>query len=433
VVFDRPFLFLTKKPGIMYSDLFKEKAALWADQFEYCCFLDSNGYVDQYGHFDYLIAAGASQIIQSPDSGAFQQLKQFQDEHHSWMFGYLGYDLKNQLEDLKSENPDHLSFPELFFFIPEYLIAGTALGPKVLLGNKSILEKIELMNPDLSTRTRPGITMEQRIHKADYIRQVEDIRAYIHRGDVYEVTFCQEFFTENASIDPLKTFKALNQRSPAPFAGYLKIKDQYILSASPERFLCRRGNRLTAQPIKGTAARGINQEEDLKRKKALRNDLKEQTENVMIVDLVRNDLTKAAAAGTVEVTELFGIYSFAQVHQMISTIECGLKDGLHAIDAISLCFPMGSMTGAPKIRAMELIELTESSKRGAYSGAMGYFDPKGNFDLNVIIRSMLYDAASKYLSFHVGGAITYSSEPEKEYEECLLKASAILETIKGPV
>jgi para-aminobenzoate synthetase component 1 len=431
VVFEPPFFVLMKKPGDMHSDLFKDKAAYWADRFQYCCFLDSNGYADQYGRYDYLIAAGARKSIQTSEKGAFKQLKQFQEEHCSWMFGYLGYNLKNQLEDLKSENQDHLSFPDLFFFVPEYLIAGTAKGPEVLLGNKLILEEIEAIDLPFVTQIKPELLIRQRIEKERYLRQVEHIQTHIHRGDVYEVTFCQEFFAENAVIDPLRTFSALNARSPAPFAGYLKIKDQYILCASPERFLCRRGSRITAQPIKGTAARDPDLEADLDCKRALRNDLKEQTENVMIVDLLRNDLTKIAAAGTVEVTELFGVYSFAQVHQMISTIECTLKEGLHAIDAISHCFPMGSMTGAPKIRAMELIELVESSKRGAYSGAMGYFDPNGDFDLNVVIRSILYNASSRHLSFPVGGAITYASEPLKEYEECLLKASAILETIKG--
>jgi para-aminobenzoate synthetase component 1 len=416
----------------MYSNLFKEKAACWADKFEYCCFLDSNGYADRHGRYEYLIAAGASQIIQNAGPAAFEKLRHFHDVHLSWMFGYLGYDLKNQLEDLRSDNPDHLSFPDLFFFIPEYLIAGTAMGPVVLLGDKHILEEIDSIDLALSSRTQSGLSIRQRISKEDYIRKVEGIQDHIQRGDVYELTFCQEFYAENAKIDPLRTFQELNLRSPAPFAGYLKIKDQYILSASPERFLCRRENRLISQPIKGTAARGINPDEDLRRKQTLKNDLKEQTENVMIVDLVRNDLTKAARPGTVEVTELFGVYSFAQVHQMISTIECELKSDLHFIDAIGSCFPMGSMTGAPKLRAMELIELSESSKRGAYSGAMGYFDPNGDFDLSVVIRSILYNAARSYLSFQVGGAITYASEPEKEYEECLLKASAILETIKGP-
>ncbi|WP_316933289.1 anthranilate synthase component I family protein [Pedobacter lusitanus] len=265
-----------------------------------------------------------------------------------------------------------------------------------------------------------------------YLSKVNELREHIARGDIYEVNFCQEFFAENAAINPYEVYLNLNKLSPTPFSGFFKLHGKYILSASPERFLCKRGEQLISQPIKGTAKRSHNQIEDELIKTALKNNLKEQAENVMIVDLVRNDLTKSAIRGTVKVNELFGIYSFPQVHQMISTVSCRMNPELHPVEAIANTFPMGSMTGAPKVRAMELIEETECSRRGIYSGAFGYFDPEGDFDFNVVIRSILYNEEKKYLSFQVGGAITFASSAEAEYEECMLKASAMIKTLKGP-
>ena len=412
----------------MHADLFREQAIRWADQFDHCCVLDSNGYADPYGRYDLLIAAGARHIC----CAGFEDLKAFYEKYGSWMFGYLGYDLKNQIENLNSDNPDGLGFPESFFFVPEYVLAVRGGAPEVLLGSPTLLDKIMGFQSFHAMEGSSELSVKAAMSKDAYMNKVAGIQDHIARGDIYELTFCQEFFAEHAHIDPLQTFMQLNAISPMPFAGYLKLEGKYILSASPERFLCKRENRLISQPIKGTAARGSNPDEDHKIREKLREDLKEQTENVMIVDLVRNDLTKSSVPGSVQVTELFGIYTFPQVHQMISTIACDLDPAIHFLDAIRQAFPMGSMTGAPKIRAMELIEQYESSKRGAYSGAMGYFSPHGDFDLNVIIRSLMYNAETRYLSYQVGGAITYAADAEKEYEECLLKASGILKTIKGP-
>jgi para-aminobenzoate synthetase component 1 len=410
--------------------LFKQKALAWASSFDVCCVLDSNGYTDQYQKFDLLIAAGARQQLRISSGTAFDSLKDFYEKHQNWMFGLLGYDLKNEVENLYSENPDTLDFPDLFFFVPEHLIAIKDDRPEVLLGNPEILQEILRQELHLSKASFEQ-KIESRMSKQTYLDKVEELQRHIHLGNIYEVTFCQEFFAEHAAIDPLAVYEKLINISPTPFAGFFKIGEQYILSASPERFLSKKGQTLISQPIKGTARRGHHPEADQRIKRLLKEDLKEQTENVMIVDLVRNDLTKSALPGTVKVEELFGIYSFPQVHQMISTITCELRPGLHFIDAIRNTFPMGSMTGAPKIKAMELIEQQECIKRGAYSGSIGYINPDGDFDFNVVIRSILYQAKKRYLSFQVGGAITYNSVPEKEYEECILKASAIIETLKG--
>ncbi|WP_316830194.1 anthranilate synthase component I family protein [Pedobacter aquatilis] len=407
---------------------FKQKALHWANQFEVCCFLDSNNYKDSFSEYDFVLAAGCKAELKSSTGEAFGKLKSFFEQHKQWLFGFFSYDLKNETEELKSENLDYLNFPELYFFVPEYLILGKNGETEVILGEKSVLNLIN--GYKVSTENEKlKVNIGSRISKSEYIHKVNALKKHISRGDIYEVNFCQEFFAENAVINPVQTFELLNQVSPTPFAGYFKLYNNYILSATPERFLCKRGAKLISQPIKGTARRSINPAEDEQIKIQLKNDLKEQTENVMIVDLVRHDLTKSAIKGSVKVDELFGIYSFPQVHQMISTISCELNPEIHFVDAIKNAFPMGSMTGAPKVKAMRLIEEYEETKRGVYSGSFGCISPNGDFDFNVVIRSILYNAKEKYLSFQVGGAITYQSETEKEYDECMLKASAILKVL----
>jgi len=407
---------------------FKYKALHWANQFEVCCFLDSNNYRDSYSAYDFIIAAGADEELRLTSGNAFENLKAFYGLHKQWLFGFFSYDLKNETENLQSDNDDDLNFPELFFFIPKYLVAYKNGKAEVLIGPPAILDEIN--NLDVVEKPQSiSLKIEQKLSKNDYIRKVKSIKDHIIRGDIYEINFCQEFFSKNAFIDPLQTFEQLNAVSPTPFAGYFKVYNHYILSATPERFLCKREAKLISQPIKGTARRSKNAAEDEEIKFQLKNDLKEQSENVMIVDLVRHDLTKSAVKGSVKVDELFGVYTFPQVHQLISTISCELHPAIHFIDAIKHAFPMGSMTGAPKLKAMELIEHYEETKRGVYSGSFGCISPNGDFDFNVIIRSILYNATNKYLSFQVGGAITYECDAEKEYEECLLKASAILKVL----
>ncbi len=415
------------------SDEFKSKALHWANSFEYCCILDSNAYADPYGQYDLLIAAGARNIIETGTDLAFEALQNAISVQPDWYFGIFGYDLKNGIEALSSANTDPLEFPDLCFFNPEYLIISEAGVLRVEIGDPSILQHItEYMQPDGCASEPSTVKLQPAIPKECYLEKVSNLQHYIARGDVYEVTFCQAFHAENASIDPASTYQRLNAKSPTPFSAYLKLQEKYLLCASPERFLRKKGEKLISQPIKGTAKRHADPVADQLAKTGLAEDLKEQTENVMIVDLVRNDLTRSAVPATVQVEEKFGIYSFAQVHQMISTISCKLDPNINLIEAIKNSFPMGSMTGAPKIRAMELIDMQEENRRGAFSGAVGYISPDGDFDLNVVIRSLLYAKDKRHLSFQVGSAITAASDPEKEYEECMLKASAIIETVKGP-
>jgi para-aminobenzoate synthetase component 1 len=264
------------------------------------------------------------------------------------------------------------------------------------------------------------------IDKKGYIETIELLRNHIIRGDIYEINYCFEFRAHNVRLEPLSFFKKLYFVTKAPFSCLYKNENKFIFSASPERFLKRNDNHLISQPIKGTMPRGRTKEEDEFLRKNLFNSEKERSENVMIVDLVRNDLSRIAERGTVKVDELFGIYEFETVNQMISTISCALKKGIRLEDIFLSTFPMGSMTGAPKISAMKLIRKYEKMIRGAYSGSLGYFTGTGNFDLNVVIRSIVYDSKEETLSFSVGSAITHKCNAEDEYNECMLKASALL-------
>ena len=408
---------------------FKRKALQWASGFDVCCYLDSNDFDDSYGKFDTLVAVGVKAEVAAETGSAFEQLQRFREQRPGWMTGFFTYDLKNEIEDLNSKNQDSLGFPGLYFFVPQYLLIFQENKVEIIADDpagifKSIAGQVFSPHSD-----EAAVDIRSRLSKAGYIEAVEKIQGHINRGDIYVTNFCQEFFAEKAVIDPLSVFVRLNEVSPNPFSAFFKLRDKYVLCATPERFLAKRGDKLISQPIKGTAKRGATTAEDKALINELRNHTKELQENVMIVDLVRNDLTLSAKPGTVKTEELYGIYSFAHVHQMISTVVCELAEDVSAVQAIKNSFPMGSMTGAPKINAMRLMEQYEQSRRGVYSGAIGYFSPDGDFDFNVVIRTLLYNEASKYLSFHAGSAITYYADAEKEYEECLLKAQAILEVL----
>ena len=411
------------------TQLFKQKALQWASTFDAVCYLDSNNFPDRYSKFDALIAIGTKNSLKANAGNAFDELAKFRIENPEWITGFFGYDLKNEVENLTSFNPDELNFPDLYFFAPKHLILLKGNQAEIISDDEHFILDTIKNHPTHQTTKSSSINIQSRFSKTEYLDAANKIKEHISRGDIYVTNFCQEFFAENATIDPLEVFSKLNVISPNPFAGFFKWGSNYILSASPERFLAKRNKKLISQPIKGTAKRGKTIEEDEIIKQHLRSHTKELQENVMIVDLVRNDLTRSAKQGTVKAEELFEIRSFNQLHQMISTVVCEIEDDLTPVDAIRTTFPMGSMTGAPKISAMRLMEEFERSKRGIYSGAMGYFSPDGDFDFNVVIRTILYNALKKYLSFQVGSAITYYADAEQEYEECLLKAKAILQVL----
>lgn len=420
---------------ISNPEQFKQQLLNWSQQFREVVFLDSNSYPQEYSTLDCLLAVDAFTSLKTDFHNAFEDLKQYQQTTRDWLFGYLSYDLKNNTEDLKSSNFDGLEFPDLFFFQPKkiFLLKGNQLEIQYLLLCDDEVEDdftAIVENQKSEVENVASLKIEQRISKELYIEKINKMLGHIHKGDMYEANFCMEFFAENAEINPLEKFQKLNEISQAPFSVFFKNHKQFLLSASPERYLKKVGEKIISQPIKGTSKRFLDPVEDQKSKEYLESDAKERAENIMITDLVRNDLSHTAQKGSVEVVELCKIYSFLQVHQMISTITSKLDAQYSPVDVLKTTFPMGSMTGAPKISVMKIIEDLEETKRGLYSGAIGYFTPSGDFDFNVVIRSILYNQEKKYVSFSVGSAITSLSIPEKEYEECLLKAKAMHEVLQ---
>lgn len=407
------------------------KTALsWANQFSYCCFFNNNN-IASYPFKPYKNLIAVSNRPQSSHSGnqTFSALQQ-QLKNKRWLIGHLSYDLKNQLERLQSKHKASIDFPLLHFYEPEHLLhlendsltIETDSDPEILYSQIcSHAHQTEKTNVgDISTVTT----------RQAYIDTVNKLLEHIIAGDMYEINYCIEFIIEKLQIDPISFYLNLCTLSPTPFSFFYKINGKYALGASPERFLKKEADKLISQPIKGTARRGANETEDEQIKLNLYNDEKERAENMMIVDLVRNDLAKSAKSGTVKVEEMFGIYSFQHWHQMISTVSAIKAGEVDNLTSIKNAFPMGSMTGAPKIKVMELIEQYETFRRGLYAGAIGYFTPEGDFDFNVVIRTLFYDQQAHKGSFMVGSAITSDAIPEKEFEECLLKIKPIIKALE---
>jgi para-aminobenzoate synthetase component I len=409
------------------KEIFKQQMLVWANQFSICCFLDNNQYSDKHNSYEWLLAVGAVKIC-APAENKLSSLQTFCADNKDWLFGHLGYDLKNEIEELHSRHTDYIGFPDLFFFQPEIVIRSTAEGISIASLTQDPIEIYTAVSgtKPYSKRDEHQPAIQMRTVKWQYIDTVEKLRNHILRGDCYEINYCIEFFAEDAVIDPLNVYEQLIKISPNPFSCFYKLHDKYLLCASPERYLKKMGHTIISQPIKGTIKRNTEaQQEDENNKQQLLHSNKDRSENVMVVDLVRNDLSKICTDGSVIVDELFGIYSFPQLHQMISTVKGELKNDISIADIITATFPMGSMTGAPKKRVMELIEQYENTKRGIFSGTVGYIEPGGDFDFNVVIRSMMYNYSNGYLSYQVGSAITFYSNAAEEFDECLLKAKAI--------
>lgn len=426
-----------KKIPLQSGHRIKEKLQQWSTQFREVIWLDSNNHDLQHTNYDAVLAVDAFTILQTDTFEAFDKLKEYQALTKDWLFGYLSYDLKNDTEHLTSQNFDGLNFPELYFFQPKkvFLLKENTLELQYLnfVDDELDADFTEILSQELNSSnvidSTTDVKIKLRMTKDSYFEKFKTIHKHILRGDIYEVNFCQEFYAEQTTIDPLSVYQKLNAISNSPFATFLKLEDKYLLSASPERYLCKKGTTVVSQPIKGTAKRSKDSEEDLLLKRNLEQDVKERSENIMIVDLVRNDLSKTATKGSVKVPELCKVYSFDQVHQMISTVTSEVEHTKSPVEIIRTTYPMGSMTGAPKVSAMKIIETLEETKRGLYSGAVGYFTPNNDFDFNVIIRSVLYNASNKYVSYSVGGAITAKATAEAEYQECLIKAKAMREAL----
>jgi para-aminobenzoate synthetase component 1 len=320
----------------------------------------------------------------------------------------VGYNLKNRFEKLQSNKPDLIGFPDFGFFEAQGFYTDDQFAWE-----------------DAFPRTMSPIRVKPRMSRTEYLQTVRHVQEHLQAGDIYEMNLCMEFYAERVFADPFSLYLRLSEASPMPFSCFLKMGSRYLICASPERYLAKRENHLLSQPIKGTAPRGADTKDDLRLAGELLKSEKEISENTMIVDLVRNDLSRVAVPDSVRVEELCKLYAFPGVFQLISTVSCETGKEVTFENILKASFPPGSMTGAPKISAMQLIERYEKSNRGLFSGAVGYLLPDGDFDLNVVIRSLFYNADTGYLSFQVGGAITLLSDPEAEYEECMVKASAM--------
>ncbi|MEX0719924.1 MAG: anthranilate synthase component I family protein [Balneolaceae bacterium] len=369
--------------------------------------------IKAYGDSIEIMEDGFSRSVkQNP----WQALEEFRRRHNDWLFGYFGYDLKNYLEDLSSENGDVMGAPDLFFMKPEMLFEiDQELNVHSIKGG---------LPGDLNTVENEwfiDLQLSHRISESAYKKLIEQAKRDIYEGDYYEINLSHPLIFHFGG-DSWSLYQKMKETGPVPFGGYLHFDGFSICCSSPERFLAKKRNLVWSQPIKGTASR-LKEIDSTNAIKALLESEKERSENLMIVDLVRNDLSRIAKKGSVRVRDLFEIQSFETVHQMVSTVECEVEKESNVIELIKACFPMGSMTGAPKIAAMNSIDRLENYKRGIYSGAMGYMNPDNDFDFNVIIRSALLK--DQKLVYPTGGAITSDSDPAAEWEETLLKAKAI--------
>jgi para-aminobenzoate synthetase component 1 len=385
---------------------------------------------------DNLIALGIENewVCTTVNSQSLDDFQNWLDNHNDWVFGFLSYDVKNGIENLTTQHHNNTQLPDIHFVVPQVVIRYSDQHLKIEK-NTSDLSNVEIQKliadkyenvimASLNKTLQPAMT------KQEYIQAVNHLHGHIQRGDIYEINYCQEFFAYEKINHPFHTWIKLNTFTEAPFAVYMQTDEKYLMCASPERFIQRRGNKIISQPIKGTIRRGRNNEEDEQLKNELLLSEKERSENVMIVDLVRNDLSRIATKGSVKVEELFGIHTFKTVHHMISTVSAEIDDTISFTKILRALYPMGSMTGAPKVRAMQLIDEYEHSARGLYSGSLGYIEPNGDFDFNVVIRSIVCNNTIPYTSYSAGSAITALSQPEKEYDECLLKAQAMMNALK---
>ena len=381
------------------------------------CFLNTND-----GHGILAVGNGASFTLHHG-----QDLKELDDfvaeNKERYLFGYLSYSLYNHVFE-GQENSFNL--PLAHFWAPAS-VASIHHDEITMLQGTDKLYITSVFNQIKSGKALSLPHFKPRTTKEEYLNKIRKIKEYIQRGDIYETNFCMEYFVENYVLPcPASLYQLVNQATQAPFSALLHLPEITLACGSPERFIQKKGKQLLSQPIKGTAPRMKNALDDEKSKQSLLESKKERAENAMIVDLVRNDLSKIALPNSVQVDELFGLYSFKTVHQMISSISCEVDDSISFSEIIKATFPMGSMTGAPKRNAIRFMLELEDFNREIYSGSIGYIKPGGDFDFNVVIRSIAYLPESQYLSCSVGSAITIQADEEEEYAECLLKINRLI-------
>lgn len=389
------------------------KALNRARNHRFACWLTGNEYDYPQGCFPQLLAWGDVPADPVPD-------------HPERLFGFIGYDFtRSHFFGEADSRPVFQDFPEAIFFRAHAWLERSGNGWQLWSQDPDAEWQAILESPPFQPEPLLPLRFQNRIGKSDYLKQVHHVQERIVAGDVYELNLCQ-YLEANQDPDGLSVFWELNQRYPMPFSGWMKADHFELACASPERFLLRRGEMLLTQPIKGTAPRGKSPEEDESLRNQLYHSEKERAENMMIVDLMRNDLARISLVGSVQVPEIFGIYSFPTVHQMISTVKATLRPDVPAEEFWKATFPMGSMTGAPKWEVMKWISKLEPLRRGAYSGAMGYIGPGPQLDLNVLIRTLFINHQTQSCGLAIGSAITIDSVPDSEWEECGVKARALL-------
>lgn len=418
--------------------LAKQRILSFLSNYEIYTYLDTNFYAEyKYSNYELLAAFDATSIFSSDDKFDFEKIFKSSTQNKDWLFGFFSYNLKNKFQALSSKHIPFISFPDSYFFIPKYVIYIPKNSNEIFISSwtshaKNILFEImhHEVRPIVNNTLPESKKFQAQISHKQYIETVHQIQACIAKGDFYELNFCMEYILENVRPDFYSLFEKINRTNKAPFSACCRFEHLNIACTSPERFLMKQQQKIIAQPIKGTAKKCASAEANQKAIEQLSNSIKERAENVMIVDLVRNDLSHYCQAGSVEVEELCKIYHFEQVHHLISIISGILEPHDHHLKIFKNTFPPGSMTGAPKFIVMKKIEEFENFNRGLYSGSIGYFRPDGNFDFNVVIRSIFYDAQQNKLSCHTGSAITYDSEAEAEYNECIAKAEAMFFAIQ---
>lgn len=370
-------------------------------------------------------------------------LREYKIEHNSEIpflggaMGYFSYDIGRIIEDIPNTAEDDVRIPDSYFLFYDNAIIFDLRNNKTYISSlginkkskesiKSIKDKIENGMVEFSINLDSNTEFSSNFTKKEYMESVSKLKNYIEEGHTYIANMTQRFQCDY-NDDPFNTYSSLRSINKAPFSAYLNLEDFQIISSSPERFLKVYKNCVETRPIKGTRPRGENEEENNKNKEELLNSEKDKSELLMIVDLERNDLSKVCKPFSVEVTELFKLEEYATVFHLVSTVVGELKEEVSSVKCIRECFPGGSITGAPKIRSMEIIEELEGIRRGIYTGAIGYFDFRGNCDFNIVIRTILTKDNKAY--FGVGGGITIESEEEMEYDETLDKAKALMRVL----
>jgi para-aminobenzoate synthetase component 1 len=405
----------------------KKKVLYWLKAYNTFSYLDNNEYNNKPNRFELLVGVGMQKEV------AIHEIDLFSG---AWIFGHINYDFKNQIyTKLASKNHPHINFTPTSFYIPDIVIS-IPFGKNIVEITSYNTDPESLYHVIMETNITDTqnyniVAVENNTWQSDfsqetYIATVTQLQQHIIEGDCYEINLCNGNSVTVAHIHPYELFDTLNQKNPAPFAAFYRRENQFVISTSPERYLYKDNGTIISQPIKGTILRNKEHKQDILLQQQLRNDPKERAENVMITDLVRNDLAQLCKVGSIQVSELFGVYTFSSLHHLISTVQ-GKLVTTSLYKMLTTPFPMGSMTGAPKHIVMQLIEHFEKSARGIYSGTIGYITPAQDFDFNVVIRSIVFDANNNQLSFHTGGAITIDSNPQKEWQEICLKATRLKE------